>query len=250
MGLPLCVRYLPLPHDADRPGRGRRKALACVQHSTSLFGGVLPTAGAGRWRRRCLSKPEPGAPFMVLPSRARAPLRADSRRTERLPEMTAELVSDQRPHRACRRGRRGFAGAARRLYRRHRRRAPARAGEDMGGDYIIPGLVELHTDHLEGHYAPRPKVRWNPLAAVLAHDAQVATAGITTVLRRPARRHGRRRRPDIGRHAQAGRRDRGQRQQTVCAPTISSICAARFRRRTASRAFAYFDGDERVSWRR
>jgi len=54
-------------------------------------------------------------------------------------------------------------------------------GEDMGGDYLIPGLVELHTDHLEGHYAPRPKVRWNPLAAVLAHDAQVATAGITTV---------------------------------------------------------------------
>ncbi|TIW17522.1 MAG: alpha-D-ribose 1-methylphosphonate 5-triphosphate diphosphatase [Mesorhizobium sp.] len=58
----------------------------------------------------------------------------------------------------------------------------ARAGEDMGGDYIVPGLVELHTDHLEGHYAPRPKVRWNPIAAVLAHDAQVATAGITTVL--------------------------------------------------------------------
>jgi alpha-D-ribose 1-methylphosphonate 5-triphosphate diphosphatase len=57
-----------------------------------------------------------------------------------------------------------------------------RAGEDMGGDFIIPGLVELHTDHLEGHYAPRPKVRWNPIAAVLAHDAQVATAGITTVL--------------------------------------------------------------------
>jgi alpha-D-ribose 1-methylphosphonate 5-triphosphate diphosphatase len=47
----------------------------------------------------------------------------------------------------------------------------SRAGEDMGGDYLIPGLVELHTDHLEGHYAPRPKVRWNPLAAVLAHDA-------------------------------------------------------------------------------
>ncbi|WP_421915066.1 alpha-D-ribose 1-methylphosphonate 5-triphosphate diphosphatase [Mesorhizobium sp.] len=58
----------------------------------------------------------------------------------------------------------------------------SRIGDDMGGDYIIPGLVELHTDHLEGHYAPRPKVRWNPIAAVLAHDAQVATAGITTVL--------------------------------------------------------------------
>lgn len=54
-------------------------------------------------------------------------------------------------------------------------------GEDMEGDYVIPGLVELHTDHLEGHYAPRPRVRWNPIAAVLAHDAQVASAGITTV---------------------------------------------------------------------
>ncbi len=54
-------------------------------------------------------------------------------------------------------------------------------GEDMDGNYIIPGLVELHTDHLESHYAPRPKVRWNPLAAVLAHDAQICTSGITTV---------------------------------------------------------------------
>src|SRR3954464_6520571 len=54
-------------------------------------------------------------------------------------------------------------------------------GEDMDGDYIIPGLVELHTDHLENHYAPRPRVRWNPIAAVQAHDAQVAASGITTV---------------------------------------------------------------------
>ena len=58
---------------------------------------------------------------------------------------------------------------------------PSAVGEDMGGDFVIPGLVELHTDHLEGHYAPRPRVRWNPIAAVLAHDAQVASAGITTV---------------------------------------------------------------------
>lgn len=55
------------------------------------------------------------------------------------------------------------------------------AAQDMGGDYVIPGLVELHTDHLENHYAPRPKVRWNPVAAVCAHDAQIATSGITTV---------------------------------------------------------------------
>lgn len=57
----------------------------------------------------------------------------------------------------------------------------AAGGDDMDGDYVIPGLVELHTDHLENHYAPRPKVRWNPIAAVQAHDAQVAASGITTV---------------------------------------------------------------------
>ena len=54
-------------------------------------------------------------------------------------------------------------------------------GEDMDGDYLMPGLVELHTDHLEGHYGPRPGVRWNAIAAVQAHDAQIAASGITTV---------------------------------------------------------------------
>lgn len=54
-------------------------------------------------------------------------------------------------------------------------------GHDCEGDYLLPGLIELHTDHLETHYAPRPKVRWNPVAAVQAHDAQIACAGITTV---------------------------------------------------------------------
>lgn len=60
-------------------------------------------------------------------------------------------------------------------------RGPTKAGEDLGGDYLIPGLVELHTDHLEGHFAPRPGVRWNAIAAVQAHDAQVSASGITTV---------------------------------------------------------------------
>lgn len=54
-------------------------------------------------------------------------------------------------------------------------------GDDMEGDYLIPGLVELHTDHLEAHYSPRPGVRWNTTAAIQAHDAQVASSGITTV---------------------------------------------------------------------
>ncbi len=55
------------------------------------------------------------------------------------------------------------------------------AGEDFEGDYLVPGLVELHTDHLENHYHPRPKVFWNATAALQAHDAQVAASGITTV---------------------------------------------------------------------
>ncbi len=57
----------------------------------------------------------------------------------------------------------------------------SRVGEDFEGDYLIPGLVELHTDHLEGHYSPRPGLRWNKTAAIQAHDAQIVTSGITTV---------------------------------------------------------------------
>ncbi len=58
----------------------------------------------------------------------------------------------------------------------------AGAGEDMEGDLLLPGLVELHTDHIEKHMKPRPGVLWNPMTAVLAHDAQLCAAGITTVL--------------------------------------------------------------------
>jgi alpha-D-ribose 1-methylphosphonate 5-triphosphate diphosphatase len=46
----------------------------------------------------------------------------------------------------------------------------------------MPGLIELHTDHLEAHYVPRPKVFWDPIAAVVSYDGQLATSGITTVL--------------------------------------------------------------------
>src|ERR1700744_1663885 len=56
------------------------------------------------------------------------------------------------------------------------------AGEDLDGDYLLPGAVELHTDHLEYHFNPRPGVRWDPLPAVLASDAQLAAAGATTGL--------------------------------------------------------------------
>ncbi len=57
----------------------------------------------------------------------------------------------------------------------------SQTGEDMEGDFLLPGLVELHTDHFENHFRPRPGVTWHALAALQAHDAQVAGAGITTV---------------------------------------------------------------------
>jgi alpha-D-ribose 1-methylphosphonate 5-triphosphate diphosphatase len=56
------------------------------------------------------------------------------------------------------------------------------ASLDLGGHLLTPGLVELHTDHIESHYVPRPGVYWDPLAAVISYDAQLATSGITTVL--------------------------------------------------------------------
>jgi alpha-D-ribose 1-methylphosphonate 5-triphosphate diphosphatase len=59
-------------------------------------------------------------------------------------------------------------------------RAPER-GHDFARDFLVPGLVELHTDHLESHAVPRPRVHWHPLAAALAYDAQIVASGITTV---------------------------------------------------------------------
>ena len=55
------------------------------------------------------------------------------------------------------------------------------AAIDLDGDYLLPGLVEMHTDNFERHLMPRPKVQWAELPALLAHDAEIAAAGITTV---------------------------------------------------------------------
>lgn len=53
--------------------------------------------------------------------------------------------------------------------------------ENCDGDYLVPGLIELHTDNLERHLEPRPGVRWPDAPAILAHDAELAGTGITTV---------------------------------------------------------------------
>ncbi len=60
-------------------------------------------------------------------------------------------------------------------------RAVPEGAIDCGGDLVMPGLIELHTDNLERHIEPRPKVHWPHAAAIIAHDAELASVGITTV---------------------------------------------------------------------
>ncbi len=57
------------------------------------------------------------------------------------------------------------------------------AGRDCQGDFLLPGLIELHTDNLEKYIVPRPGIYWPSMAAaIIAHDNQIFNAGITTVL--------------------------------------------------------------------
>ncbi|GAB2882809.1 alpha-D-ribose 1-methylphosphonate 5-triphosphate diphosphatase [Paraburkholderia jirisanensis] len=85
----------------------------------------------------------------------------------------------------------------------------AKESQDWDGDYLLPGLIELHTDNLEKHLAPRPGVHWNTDAAFVIHDAQVAAAGITTVFDALA----------IGSRKNNGPRERGI--QTRCAEALT-----------------------------
>lgn len=59
--------------------------------------------------------------------------------------------------------------------------AVPRGAIDCEGDFVAPGLIELHTDNLEQHLEPRPGVNWPHAAAIAAHDAELAGTGITTV---------------------------------------------------------------------
>jgi len=52
---------------------------------------------------------------------------------------------------------------------------------DCEGDYLVPGLVDLHTDNFERMVRPRASVDWPVMAALVSHDAQMVAAGITTI---------------------------------------------------------------------
>jgi alpha-D-ribose 1-methylphosphonate 5-triphosphate diphosphatase len=61
-------------------------------------------------------------------------------------------------------------------------RSHAPGAIDLGGDHVIPGVVDVHTDNLERQVQPRSLARWPSRSAMVAHDAQCAAAGVTTVL--------------------------------------------------------------------
>jgi alpha-D-ribose 1-methylphosphonate 5-triphosphate diphosphatase len=54
-------------------------------------------------------------------------------------------------------------------------------GQDGQGEYLISGLIELHTDNLERCMSPRPGIKWPMESAVVFHDRQLVSAGVTTV---------------------------------------------------------------------
>lgn len=59
---------------------------------------------------------------------------------------------------------------------------PARGTtQDLAGDFLLPGLIDLHSDQIERHYVPRTGVTWPAPYAVLSHDAGLVSCGITTV---------------------------------------------------------------------
>jgi alpha-D-ribose 1-methylphosphonate 5-triphosphate diphosphatase len=52
---------------------------------------------------------------------------------------------------------------------------------DCDGDYLIPGIIDIHTDNLERHFFPRANIDWNPVSASIIHDGLCISVGVTTV---------------------------------------------------------------------
>lgn len=60
-------------------------------------------------------------------------------------------------------------------------RGVSQVGEDCEGQFLAPGLVDLHTDNLEKHFFPRPNIDWDPVSAAIIHDGFCLSLGVTTV---------------------------------------------------------------------
>ena len=143
---------------ADRRGpRARRRRSLGTFHDTEVRDAVSDAGG------RLLH---------ARPPHERAGPRQRARRHARRQSCTAPLASAAGGIASVAAGRRGRAAGA----------------LDCEGDYLMPGLVELHTDVLERHAFPRPGVRWPEAAAVVAYDAPAGRR----------RHHDRARQPGVG----------------------------------------------------
>ncbi|HEY9235241.1 MULTISPECIES: alpha-D-ribose 1-methylphosphonate 5-triphosphate diphosphatase [Phenylobacterium] len=60
-------------------------------------------------------------------------------------------------------------------------RGVSEVGEDLEGDILMPGVIDLHTDSLEKHYFPRANIDWSPTSAAVTHDGCGLSVGVTTV---------------------------------------------------------------------
>jgi alpha-D-ribose 1-methylphosphonate 5-triphosphate diphosphatase len=60
-------------------------------------------------------------------------------------------------------------------------RSQPRSYVDCDGDYLLPGLIDVHTDNFEKHALPRAGVVWDLVTAAASHDAAMVAAGTTTV---------------------------------------------------------------------
>lgn len=60
-------------------------------------------------------------------------------------------------------------------------RGVSQTGEDLSGDVLMPGIIDIHTDNLEKHFYPRPNIDWDPVSAAVVHDGGCLSVGVTTV---------------------------------------------------------------------
>ena len=60
-------------------------------------------------------------------------------------------------------------------------RGVSQTGEDLAGDVLMPGIIDIHTDNLEKHFYPRPNIDWDPVSAAVVHDGGCLSVGVTTV---------------------------------------------------------------------
>ena len=100
---------------------------------------------------------------------------------------------------------------------------------DGEGGWLLPGLIELHTDNLDKFFTPRPKVDWPAHSAMSSHDALMVASGITTVLDAVAIgdvRDGGDRLENLGEDDQRHRRDAETRRQPCRAPSAPTLRTA------------------------